>query len=226
MNILKNLFSKNYINKYKRKVSYLGPNSKLKVETFLVTRLLVSITLFILCLFIPKYGLLLAIITSILFYIHYTVILLDNKIKVRSDNLYDEAILFFSMLKVSYNNTNDLKLSLEIVSNKIGNSLAVVFRNYLGNNKYNNDLNYVFKKVIETIPNIDVRKSLIDLKESNYSIDTIDNILIELQDKNLILVKQYNQYRPLLVIFIGLLFLVSIFFLLFNINEIVNYFIN
>ena len=155
MNILKNVFSKKYINKYKRKVSYLGPLSKLKVETFLVTRLLVAITLFILSLLVPKYGLVIAIASSLIFYYLYTLVLLDNKIKIRSDRLYDEAILMFSMLRLSYNTTKDLKNSLDIVSNKIGNSLALTFRNYLGNNKYNNDLNYVFTSVINTIPNID-----------------------------------------------------------------------
>ena len=226
MNILKNIFSKKYIDKYKRKLSYLGPYNKLKLEYFLFTRLLISIVLFMICLLVPKYGLLLAIVISISFYYIYSLFLLDNKIKIRSDKLYDEAILMFSMLRLSYNNTRDLKKSLDIVSNKIGNSLAMSFRNALGNNKYNNDLNYVFKVVIDTIPNLDVRKSLIDLKESNFNINSIDNIIDELKDKNLILVRQNNQFKPFILIIVGILFLSVIFLLLFNINEIVTYFSN
>ena len=224
MNILKNVFSKNYINKYNKKISYLGPNNKLKVEYFLFTRLLISICLFIFSLFIPKYGLIIAIVLSLSFYYIYTLVLLDNKIKVRSDKLYDETILFLDMLKLSYKSTKDLKSSLDIVSNKIGNSIALTFRKYLGNNKYNNDLNYVFNCVIDTIPNNDIRKSLIDLKESDYNVNSIDNIIVELKDKNLILVKQSNQFRPIIMLFVGLLFLGVIFALLFNINELVNYF--
>jgi hypothetical protein len=226
MNILKNIFSKKYINKYNKKISYLGPSNKLKLEYFLVTRLLISIFLFIVCLLVPKYGLLLALIISISFYYLYTLILIDNKIKIRSDKLYDEAILLFNMLKLSYNTTKDLKNSLDIVSNKIGNSLALSFRNAIGNHKYNNDLNEIFKAVIDTIPNIDVRKSLLDLKESNYNINTIDNILNELKDKNLIIVKQSNQLKPIGIIVIGVIFLSIIFALLFNINEIVDYLSN
>ena len=226
MNILKNIFSRKYINKYNKKISYLGPTNKLKVESFLITRLLISISLFIFSLLIPKYGLLIAIFVSVIFYYLYTLILVDNKIKIRSDKLYDEAILFYSMLKLSLESTKDLKSSLEIVSNKIGNSLALSFRNSLGNNKFNNDLNAVFMNVIDTIPNLDVRKTLIDLKESNNSMNTIDKNLDELKDKNLIIIKQANQLKLLLVIIVGLLFVSIIFLILFNISDIINYFTN
>ena len=224
MNILKNIFSKKYINKYNKKLSYLGLNNKLNLVNFLVSRLILTIVLFVLCLFIPKYGLLIALLVSIMFYYLYTLLLIDNKINKRSDKLYDEALLLFSMLKLSLNTTKDIKVSLETVVNKIGNSLALEFRRMLENNKYNNDINYVFNKVIDTIPNNDVRKSLIDLKESNYDVTSIDNIINELKDKHLILIRQSNQYKPLLILFIGLLFLIVIVLMILNINEIISYF--
>ncbi len=220
MNTLKNIFSKKYINKYKKKISYLGLNNKLTVEYFLVVRLFISITLFILLLFIPKYGLLLALIGSISFYYLYTLILLDNKIKIRSDKLYDEAILFLNMLKTTLLSTNDLKVALDIVSNKIGNSLALEFRMMLGNNKYNNDLNYVFRKVIDTIPNSDVRKALISLKECSFDNETLDKILDELKDKNLILIKENIKIKLYFFIIVGVIFLSIITLLILNINDI------
>lgn len=224
--MIKNIFSRKYINNYKQKLKYIGPNNKMTLENFLISRLFLTIILLVICLLIPKYGIILAIVLVPLFYFLYTNILIDNKIRIRNDKLYEEAIIFFDMLYLAIKQNNDLKNSLEIVTNKLGNSLSLEFKNILGNNKYNNDLNEVFKRVIETIPNYDVRNALVDLKESNNYLKTIDEILDRLQDKNIVLVKQKYLFKPIILTFIALVFIIVICYLLFNINDILNNFNN
>lgn len=224
--MIKNIFSKKYINNYNRKLKYIGPNNKIKLENFLLSRLFISIILLVLCLLIPKYGIYISLICVPLFYYLYTNILINNKIKVRSEKLNDEAIIFFDMLYLAMKQTNDLKMSLEIVTNKLGNSLAIEFKNILGNNKYNNDLNEVFKMVIDNIPNYDVRNTLVDLKESNDYFITLDEIITRLQKKNIVLIKQKNIYKPIVISIISIIFIFIICYLLFHSTDIINYFNN
>ena len=183
--MIKNIFSRKYINNYLQKLKYIGPTNKITLESFLLSRLFITLVLLVICLLIPKIGIILAIVIVPLFYYLYTNILIDNKIRIRNNKLYDEAIIFFDMLYLAIKQTNDLKISLDIVTNKLGNSLSLEFKNIIGDNKYNNDLNEVFKKVIETIPNYDVRNALVDLKESNNYLSTLEDIIKRLQDKNI-----------------------------------------
>ena len=224
--MIKNIFSKEYINNYNKKLKYIGPNNKIKLENFLLSRLFISFILVIICLLIPKYGIFIAIVVVPLFYFLYTNILIDNKIKIRSEKLNDEAILFFDMLYLALKQTNDLKLSLDIVTNKVGNSLAIEFKNILGNNKYNNDLNEVFKRVIDNIPNYDVRNALIDLEQSSNYCNTLDEIIDRLQNKNVVITHQKNIYKPIVITLISIIFILIICTLLFNANDIINYFNN
>ena len=222
--MIKNIFSQRYINNYKQKLKYIGPNNKIKLENFLLSRLFISIILLVIFLIIPKYGIYIALVCVPLFYFIYTNILIDNKIKIRNERLYEEAIIFFDMLYLAIKQTNDLKISLDIVTNKLGNSLSIEFKNIMGNNKYNNDLNEVFKRVIDSIPNYDVRNALVDLKESDDYLKTLDEIITSLQNKNITVVKNNYSYKPIIITFIALIFIIIICYLLFNANDIITYF--
>ena len=222
--MIKNIFSHKYINKYKQKLKYIGPKNKIKLENFLLSRLFISIILLAICLIIPKYGLYIAIVCVPIFYFSYTNILIDSKIRYRNEILYNEAIVFFEMLYLCIKQTNDLKTSLDMVTNKLGNSLSLEFKKILENNKYNNDLNEVFKRVIDSIPNYDVRNALVDLKESEDYLTTIDEIIKQLQDKNLLITKNKSIYKPIVISFMSLIFIFIICYLLFNANDIVSYF--
>ena len=222
--MIKNVFSQKYINNYKQKLKYIGPNNKIKLENFLLSRLFISIILLVLFLIIPKYGIYIAIVCVPLFYFLYTSILIDNKIKIRNEKLYDETIIFFDMLYLAISQTNDLKISLDIVTNKLGNSIALEFKNILGDNKYNNDLDEVFKRVIESIPNYDVRNALVDLKESDDYLKSLDIIIKTLQDKNITVTKNNYSYKPIIITFVALVFIIVICYLIFNANDIITYF--
>ena len=222
--MIKNIFSKKYIKKYEKKLKYIGPNNKMKLDHFLLSRLFLSIILLIVCILIPKYGIILGFVVVPLFYFLYTIILVDNKISKRSDKLYEEALVFFNMLKLAYIQTNDLKISLDIVTNKLGNSISLEFKKLLANNKYNNDLNEVLKMVIDTIPNYDVRNQFVDLKENNNYLETIDNIINNLRIKNASVIKQKYQYKPVVLSFVSIIFIFVICYLILNSYNIINYF--
>ena len=222
--MINNIFSKKYIKKYSKKIKYLGPSNKIVLDYFLLSRLIITFALLVACILIPKYGILIAIVVVPLFYWIYTNLLINDKIQKRIDVLYEEGLVFFDMLQLALIKNNDLKLSLDIVTNKLGNSLALEFKNVLGNNKYNNDIKEVFSIVIDTIPNYDVRNALVDLKESDDYIKSLDYIVKNLREKNLALNKRKYQFKPILVSFVAIIFISIICLILFNINNIIQFF--
>lgn len=225
MNIDEKIFRKETINKYKYKINSLGPTSKLTTTNFLMSRLFIESLLIIICLAIPKYGLVIGIIITIIFHFIYSYLLIDNNIKIRNNNLYDESLIFFRMLKLSLKSTNDLMKSLNIVSSKCNNnSFAIDFANLLRKNNYNDDLNKVFKDMQKEIANKDVIISLIDLSKTNDYEKTLNNIINNLEEKNSILNKEKYSKLPFTLSILSLTFIIAFIIIIIKMEYILQFF--
>lgn len=222
MNIVKNLFRRDTITYYQKRIAMLGCESKLTVANFLLSRLFVELLLFIALLFIPKFGILISFIVVIIFHYLYSYFLIDSNISVRCSELYEEALIYFQMLKLSLKSTYDLRKSLEIVSSKLNNCFSKDFQKSLQKNKYNNNLISVFKDMENKTPNQDVIVSLIDLSESSNCDTTLTNIINNLQHKKNQLVKRHYSQLPFKLTIIGLTFIVSFIVLIVYMESILN----
>lgn len=223
MNLADRIFSRIKIDNYKKKIKLLGKKNKITVNNFLLSRLFIEIILFLICLLIPKYGIIISIISVIIFHYLYTYLMLDSNINIRSKELFDEALIFFQMLKLSISTTKDLRKSLEIVSNRIDNSLAYDFREALSKYLYVNDMDLIFKDVIGSNPNQNVKTALLDLEQTNNYTLTLDKIIDELQQQNSILVKQKYQSLPIVLSVLSLVYIIAIVTLLIKIPDILTY---
>ena len=223
MNLADRIFSRIKIDNYKKKIKLLGKKNKITVNNFLLSRLFIEIVLFLICLLIPKYGIIISIISVIIFHYLYTYLMLDSNINIRSKELFDEALIFFQMLKLSISTTKDLRKSLEIVSNRIDNSLAYDFREAFSKYLYVNDMDLIFKDVISSNPNQNVKTALLDLEQTNNYTLTLDKIIDELQQQNSILVKQKYQSLPIVLSVLSLVYIIAIVTLLIKIPDILTY---
>ena len=225
MNIEERIFRKDTINKYNNKINTLGPTSKITTTNFLMSRLFIELLLIIVCLFIPKYGLLIGLIITIIFHFGYEYLLIDNSIKIRNNNLYDESLIFFRMLKLSLKSTNDLMKSLNIVSSKcVDNSFAIDFNKLLMKNNYNDDLNKVFKDMQDKIANKDIIIALIDLSKTNDYEKTLNNIIANLEEKNNILNKEKYSKLPFTLTILSLIFIISFIIIVIKLEYILSFF--
>ena len=190
------IFSKATNKKYKEKIAFLGPYNKMTAETFLLSRLFIEIILLFALNFIPKYGLLISIIVVILFHILYNYILLDYKIDKRNRLLYDECLIFLSMVRLSLENKENLSHAVEESVEHLGSALSLEFKKSLKKNAYHNDINKVFNDCLKNIPNKDVRVALIDLKESdNYKV-SIEKIINDLEEKSILKERERAKILP------------------------------
>ncbi len=214
MNIVKNIFRNSTIKYYEKRISALGPSSKLTVVNFLLSRLFIELILFIALFFIPKFGIIIAFISVLLFHNLYPYFLIDSNVSIRTNELYEEALIFFQMLKLSLHSTNDLRKALEIVSQKLNNGFAKDFAKSLKKNKYNNSILLVFKDMESKTPNQDIIVSLIDLSESNDYDMTLAKIINNIQQKNKQIIKSKYTQLPFKLTIIALTFILSIVLLI------------
>lgn len=219
--MIQKLFRKKTYQKYEEKMKFLGPYNKMSISTFLISRLIIELILLILLIFIPKYGLLIAITSVIIFHLIYTFLLIDYKIRLRNIKLYDETLTFIGMLKLGLQTTNNLTKAIEQTVEHLGNSLAKEFKSSLQKNQYHNDLNLVFQDVLETIPNQDVRVALIDLKEAEDYNTSIPYIQENLEEKSILAERNHYKVLPILLSIISIIFLTTMLYLIFNLKNIV-----
>ena len=216
-NLEEKIFRKETIDKYDKKILNLGSYTKITTTKFLMSRLFIELVLFITLLLIPKYGLIIAIVSCLLFHFLYEVLLLDSGISHKDKNIYEDTILFFEMVKLSLLSTNDIRSSFEIVANKNNSLFAREFKKSLEKNKYNNDLRLVLMDMQKKNFNDDIIFSLIDLAETNDYHKTIDVILKKLQEKDNIKTRQKYIKLPfnlsILSILIILIFILVVIFM-------------
>ena len=129
--IERKLYSKRSIIDVEKKIDLLGVSTKLTVYSFLNIRLIGSVAIFILMLFLHKFGFILGPITSILYYVGITKVLLDEKIKIRSKKLESEALNFFEVLTLSLETGRNLMDALEITIASSSGELVNEFREVL-----------------------------------------------------------------------------------------------
>lgn len=96
--ISKKIYNQRVINKINNKIKLLGISSKLTTEKFLIIRLITTIIIFLFILINYKYGYILSIIVSIIYYFLLEKIVLDSKIKKRRKKArYWSNLLFWSI---------------------------------------------------------------------------------------------------------------------------------
>ena len=200
------IFTKKTISKYEKKIKSLGSFTKLSVTNFLISRLFIEIIIFIVLLLIPRYGLLFAIITTIIFHYLYEYILIDEKIKNRDNYIFDDGLIFFEKLKLSYLKTKDIKEALELIIDD-DNSFCKDLKTSLNKNKYNNDISLIFRDMQRNINNEDIKVCLIDLSETNDYINTLDNIINDLQEKDILLTKEKYSKLPMSLSIVSIIFI-------------------
>jgi Flp pilus assembly protein TadB len=222
MNIAKRIYLPQTIKKYQVKIAALGPNNNISVANFLLSRSFISLLLFLSLLLIPSYGLIWAIIIVFSFYISYTYFLIDVNISKRKNELYEEALNFFELVRLSLNDTNDLRKSLLIVAKNNDSSIAKDFLLSLQKNEYNNNIRLVLQDMINKIPNEDVKIALIDLTSDNNYSSTLDNIITKLKLKNKYHLTRKYQALPYILSVICLIIIILIILIIVYLPNILN----
>lgn len=158
--VVTRIYPESVIKKYQSKINTLGSSSIIDVYTFLLSRLLLEIILFILLVLIPKYGLIISTITVIFIHFLYEDILITSKIMNREERLDKDALEFFNLLSLGLKSNASIYNVFLTTSKVCNNTLSKEFLE--GLKKDNMEVCYTY--VYNHIPNQDLKTYLEEMK--------------------------------------------------------------
>lgn len=158
--VVTRIYPESVIKKYQSKINTLGSSAIIDVYTFLLSRLLLEIILFILLVLIPKYGLIISTITVIFIHFLYEDILITSKIMNREERLDKDALEFFNLLSLGLKSNASIYNVFLATSKVCNNTLSKEFLE--GLKKDNMEVCYTY--VYNHIPNQDLKTYLEEMK--------------------------------------------------------------
>ena len=158
--VVTRIYPESVIKKYQSKINTLGSSTIIDVYTFLLSRLLLEIILFILLVLIPKYGLIISTITVIFIHFLYEDILITSKIMNREERLDRNALEFFNLLSLGLKSNASIYNVFLTTSKVCNNTLSKEFLE--GLKKDNMEMCYTY--VYNHIPNQDLKTYLEEMK--------------------------------------------------------------
>lgn len=158
--VVTRIYPESVIKKYQSKINTLGSSTIIDVYTFILSRLLLEIILFILLVLIPKYGLIISTITVIFIHFLYEDILITSKIMNREEKLDKDALEFFNLLSLGLKSNASIYNVFLTTSKVCNNTLSKEFLE--GLKKDNMEVCYTY--VYNHIPNQDLKTYLEEMK--------------------------------------------------------------
>ena len=221
-----NLFLDNILaNKYimtreniNNKIKLLGISSKLTTEKFLIIRLITTIIIFLFILINYKYGYILSIIVSIIYYFLLEKIVLDSKIKKRRKKLDIEAIYFFEVLTLSLQTGRNLSEAILVTTSSIEDELSLEFKETLRETKYGKSLTESLTDMQNRIPSDSINNIILALTQANIYgssiISTMYNQVDYLREKRKMEVKATISKIPTKISIISVFFFIPLILLI------------
>ena len=215
---LRNLFNKKRLKKIDDKICLLGVSSKYTAESFLFIKIITSVVIFLIIFMEFRYGYILAIVISIVYYSLFDKVVLDNKIKERSKKLDNEGIYFFEVLTLSLQTGRNLGEALNVTTSSIDSELSREFKEALRETKYGKSLSESLADMQKYIPSDNINNIILTLTEANMYgssiIDTMYEQVDYLREKRKMEVKSAIAKIPTKISVISVFFFIPLLLLI------------
>lgn len=212
------IYSAKSIEYFQKKINLLGTNSSYDATKFLNFRLITTIIIFFVILYLFDMGYILAPVISIAYYNILPSIYLDKKIEQRAESLDNDALYFFEVLTLSLETGRNLKSALELTSNSIESELSYEFRRVLNEVKYGKSFNEALEALKLRIPSETINNIILNISQSNVFgnsiIETMYNQIDYIRDRQILRAKEKISKIPLKVSVISVIFFIPLIMLL------------
>lgn len=228
-NVGKKIYSKYSFNYIKKKYDYLSDNinTTKDVYNYLNVRLVSSIVMYFMILYITEIGYILAPILTISYYFLIPIITLNPRIERKKKKLEKESLFFFEILTLSIEAGNNLHNALELTSNSIDSSISLEFRRTMSEVKKGKSLEESLEEMKKRIPSTTINNIILNLRESisfgNDIIETLNNQIDYIREKKLLETKAIINKMPLKISVVSVIFFIPLLLLLILGPVLINY---
>ncbi len=217
--LARKIYSKKTIEKTKHKVEQLGIYNKLDPIVFLNVRLLTTIILFFVILYlVPDYGYIYAPFASVLYYYGLYYLVIDYQIKKRAKKLENEAVYFFEVLTLSVETGRDLKSALEITCKNIDSEISDEFKKTINEVNFSKTLDEALDSMRKRIPSDTINNIILNISQTNIFggniIETMYNQIDFMSDKRIQEIRGQINKLPMKISILSVIFFIPLMLLL------------
>lgn len=222
------IYNKKYIDKQKKKVKLLGTWDKTNVYDLIIARLATTIILFMLCFVTFNYGYIVAPVAALIYYLMFTRLTIDDKLRKRTIKLESEAMHFFEVLTLSLETGRNLVEAIDVTTANVNGILSKEFKETVREVSFGKSLNEALNDMQYRIPSDTINNIILSLTESNiYGNSIIKNLYNQidfLREKRKMEVKGRISKVPILISVISVFFFIPLVLLLIIGPIILDYF--
>lgn len=212
------IYNKRTIDKIQSKIDNLGSLNKLTTKAFLKKRLIISIIIFFLSLYIFDYGYVIGPILTFVYYVMYERIILDKKIKRRRELLEGEAMQFFEVLTLSLETGRNLEEGLNVTISSVNGELSNEFKEAIRETKFGKSLRESLLDMQKRIPSESINNIVIALTHANMYgssiINTMYNQVDYLREKKKMEIKAEISKIPIKISVVSVIFFIPLILLI------------
>lgn len=217
MNITKWIYCEKDINNIQAKINMLG-NTKLNAVTFMNYRLLTTIGFALFIIVFTNLGYLLIPFFTVLYYYLFYYVSITKPLKDRVRKLDSEAVYFFEVLALTLESGRNLENSIEMTCLNIDSDLSNEFKNALLEVKFGKSLIEALEDLKKRIPSETINNIILNITQTsvfgNSIIDTMNNQIEFLRDKQVLEIKAQINKIPNKVSIVSVLFIIPLILLL------------
>lgn len=218
LNFAHKIYSKETIKKYQKKIDLLGYKDTYDAVIFLNIRLLSTILIFFVVLYIFELGYIIAPIVSVIYFYTLPKIMIDKKVMERGERLDNDAMYFFEVLTLSLETGRNLKVALEITANSIDSELSDEFKQALKEVRFGKSLNEALENLKLRIPSDTINNIILNISQSNIFgnsiVETMYNQIDYIRDRQILNAKAVISKIPVKVSVISVIFFIPLIALL------------
>lgn len=217
-NLVQKVYREKDILKIQSKLNYMGFDKKIDAITFMNIRLIVTLFLFTTLLLVFNNGYVIAPIVTLIVYFLFNYLFIDNKIKKRVEKLDKEALHFFEILTLTLESGRNLEKALEVTCFNVESELSSEFKKTLFEMKFGKSLSESLEGMKKRIPSETVNNIILNITQTdvfgNSIIDTMNNQIEFLREKQLLETKERINKIPNKVSILSVVFVLPLILIL------------
>ena len=215
---IRTIYNKKYVDKIVKKFKLLGYDNQLNPYDVMVTRLVTSILVFCILVYISEYGYIVAPLLTFAYYLFFTKVMIEDKLKKRTIQLEKEAMHFFEVLTLSLETGRNLVSAFEVTTNNVSGLLSDEFKESIRQVKFGKSLSEALYDMQDRIPSETINNIILSLTQANmYGNEIIENLYMQidyLREKHKMEIKGRISKVPVLISVISVFFFIPMLLIL------------
>lgn len=216
--LIRKIYSKKSLEKLNHSLICLGKDTKYTVDSFCKDRIITTIVLFFLIIFLVNPGYLIAPFIAIIYYYMFYYLNITRKQNKKDIRLEHQSLFFFEILTLTLESGRNLENALIVTCDNVDSEISDEFKKALSETKLGKSLNEALNDMKQRISSDTINNIILNIIQTsqfgNSILDTLYNQVDFLREKQILEVKKQINKIPNKVSIISVIFIVPLIMVL------------